>query len=114
MSERGIIGRIGKREGPLCERRAFSLIFTSIEYIFVVRLAAAEAIDLARNAPKVGLLIGKRIAKGGLRSEELAFCKWTEDLVKETSLNNKELIERNALGSLLAEEWNLLERKKRN
>lgn len=38
---------------PLCERRAFSLIFTSIYSIEVVRLAAAEAIDLARNAPKV-------------------------------------------------------------
>lgn len=34
--------------------------------------------------------------------------------MKETSLNNKELIERNALGSLLAEEWNLLERKRRS
>lgn len=49
------MGELGREKAslPLCERRAFSLIFTSIEYIEVVRLAAAEAIDLARNAPKV-------------------------------------------------------------
>lgn len=48
--------------------------------------------------------------KGSFAKEELAFCNWTEDLVKETSLLNKEfialfiqsLIERNALGFLLA------------
>lgn len=67
------LGELGREKAslPLCERRAFSLIFTSIEYIEVVRLAAAEAIDLAPEcSQRSDSSLEKEWPKGGRRSVE--------------------------------------------